>query len=154
MQIWKTVVVISCLLSCYFYSFLTIFGIREMQESILGYEKGMGEALRITDLVFFILFSIDIILKFITEYTPTGEIIPCREIEQITMTYLQTKFLLDIIPWFPFHYIIDFYSNHYLKWLFIIKVIRIIEVFNIFNVTKIMKLVRSYFEKRTQYIIH
>lgn len=105
------------------------------------------------DYVFFTLFSVNILIKFMTEFIPTGETVPCREIELIVRRYLSSGFFIDFIAWFPFHYMLDFEKTHNLKWLFIIKVIRILEAFEIFNVPKIMKFVRKLFEMRTQYLI-
>lgn len=57
--IWRAIHTISCLLSCYFYVYLSAFGLH-----------AFGDDGRILDFVFEGIFVISMILEFLTAYKP------------------------------------------------------------------------------------
>lgn len=72
-QIWYFLFLVSCLTSGYFYGWIALFGIEEddrhFKTAIYVYES---------------IFSIWIVINFLTEYIPEGEVIPVRNLTAIS----------------------------------------------------------------------
>ena len=102
------------------------------------------------DYTFFSIFSIDILVNFLTEYKDVGETQPCRDLSKIAIHYFNSGFFLDFVSWLPIHYMPFFFNNHRQnKWILAIKAIRIYKAFKLFDILHIMKYVRSYYYDRT-----
>ena len=106
------------------------------------------------DYIFFSIFTIDIAVNFLTEYRDVGETQPIRQFEKIAQRYIQGEFLLDLVAWFPIHYIIDRKDIFRLSWIFLLKLVRFYKAIKLLNVSKIMKFVRKILAQRTQDIIN
>ena len=94
-QVWHFLFVFSCLTSGYFYGWIALFGI-ETEENHYKYIY-----------IYESIFSIWIVINFITEYIPEGEVIPVRNLGKISHLYLNTTFWRDFIPTIP----ITFFLN-------------------------------------------
>ena len=79
MSFWKPLIPIACLLSSHFYAYASFFGLKWHKD-----DTSMGSLNWVTDYVLFAIFTIDIIVNFITEYCDVGEIEPCRDLEKIS----------------------------------------------------------------------
>lgn len=55
------------------------------------------------DLFFTVLFTFDIFISFLTDYTPKGSSIPIRDFGMIAKNYFDGTFRFDIITTFPFY---------------------------------------------------
>lgn len=140
---WKVLIGLSCLLSSYFYSFLALFGIHQSNSIETKFVKSF-------DHFFFVLFLIDMISKFITEFTIPGQQTTCRNLDKIAIRYLKGCFLIDLVALIPFHYFLNFDEDHKIKRLLLIKVIRFYHIQHLFDVTKMMNFVKRCLIKRSQ----
>jgi len=132
---WNVVDMLCCIVSCYVYGWMALFGIYEAD----GKENRFAI---VGDVIFFIIFTITIIVNFITDYTPQGETQPVRNLEKIAKRYLRGNFMYDFVAWFPFHWLLDMSyktGNHRRNTIFLIKIIRLRKVSSIFNVSFFME---------------
>ena len=75
--IWKCIDIFCCLMSGYFYAWIGCFGIKDDQKWL----KDVNLALEV-------IFTISILLRFITDYIPLGETTPVKNISLISEKYL------------------------------------------------------------------
>jgi len=92
------------------------------------------------DHMFFAIFTISIVINFLTEFTESGETQPNRNLKHIALRYIHSNFLIDILAWVPFHYFVSI-DNKFIRWAFLIKIIRIVEGIQLIDVSKMMKFV-------------
>lgn len=79
---------------------------------------------------FELIFVIEMILGFITIYFDKNNI-PVRDVKLISMRYLKSGFLQDLIPLIPFNFMIHFRGSRY---LFLLKSFRLIQAYEILDV--------------------
>lgn len=91
--------VITSISSSYFYTFILIVEQNALSNSEL------------TILIVFDIYYLTCILKkFLTEFTPVGEIAPVRDLFKIAHHYLYNDFLIDFILWLPLNFIAENYN--------------------------------------------
>lgn len=150
MIIWQAFYLFTCIASSYFYAYSAAFGFGSVDHG-LGNDDDYHRWMIDLDHACFSIFTVDIIINFLTEFVPVGDQVPCRNLEDIVKRYLQNSFIFHFLTWFPFHYIINFDQIHGLKWLFLIKIFRLYEAFTEFDVSKIMKFVNKKVMKWTEW---
>ena len=143
---YKICVTILCLVSSYFYGFL----------SMNNYNKPPDLSYRHTNIVMIIMFEtvflIDLILSFLVDYTEEDQPEkPVRDLGKIAMNYLRTGFLLDIITLIPLNFL-NLYRRRNVLFL-IIKMLRIHKGFALFDVPRIMTVVKKGYQSKMEYII-
>lgn len=139
--IWNFIEVICCVLSSYMYAYMAAFGIRNSDLTI-------NSDLRVTDIFFFIVFTISIIMNFLRDFVPEGETQACKDLRKIAIRYLHGQFLLDLIAWVPFQFILDFNEHPLLNSLYAIKIVRLRNGLQYLNISYLMghvKRVQKYF---------
>lgn len=92
-----------------------------------------------------VVFFVQMLLKFITEYKPEGDLSPpIRDLQIIATTYLKGTFIYDFIPIFPFAEVLK-YENGYERLFYLIKIIRIGKGLGIFTTSNIMSIFKNYY---------
>ena len=81
---------IASILSSYFYSWLACYGNHFDTKSISLYV-----------LLVEVFFLVNMIVKFLTDYTEEGEKFPVRDLLKIMKRYLKNGFMIDLIPLIP-----------------------------------------------------
>lgn len=71
-----------------------------------GHINNDNIALYYISVFFETVFSISIIMRFLTDFIPPGETLPVRDFEKIYTRYLQEGFLFDFIPWIPINFVL------------------------------------------------
>ena len=136
LYVWKAIFMISCLTSSYFYAYVAAF-----------YHPDEGWWLR-TELIYELIFLVDIGVNVITEYYEEGAPNPTRDISSIIIRYLKSTFILDLIPIIPLMHmnfeIENFSSRHF----YVLKCIRIYKSQDLFNVQKIYAKLKNFMNKR------
>lgn len=106
-----------------------------------NHDGSYSKVLNTCDHVFFGIFTISIIVNFLTEFTESGESQPTRSLNKIARKYVYSNFLFDMLAWIPLHYFVSL-ENKYIRWAFLIKLIRIIDGIKLIDVSKMMKFVQ------------
>ena len=75
-KVWSAIYLMTCFTSPYFYAWMALF----------GHEKGQ-KAPFVTSIIFETIFATNILVNFITDYIPDGEIIPERDLAKIADRY-------------------------------------------------------------------
>jgi hypothetical protein len=65
------------------------------------------------------------LIQFLVEYTPPGQLVPVKDISLISMRYLRGEFLKDFIPIIPLQLLT--LNNGDERLFFIIKIMRLIK---------------------------
>lgn len=127
---------ISCLTSSYFYAYVAAFYHPD--------EYWWSDA----ELIYEIIFVVDMGVNFITEYVEIGCHTPVRDLGKIALRYVKGYFLLDLIPLLPTPHmnfeIRNFSSRHF----YILKILRIIQAQELFNVQIIYAKLKNFMHKR------
>ena len=77
---------------------------------------------------FDVIFFIDIVRNFLTEYTKDGETVPCRDLKKIAVRYIKNGFKMDLICWIPFWELgVDDKVYEFSRILFFLKCMRVLE---------------------------
>ena len=86
--------------------------------------------------VYDLIFLLDIVRTFLTEFTKDGETVPCRDLMKIAVRYLDSDFKMDFICWLPFWELgVNFKVHKFARVLFIVKCYRIFKAMRIFDVS-------------------
>lgn len=142
LEFWSFLNIFSCLTSSYFYAYISAFGVPEV-----------GSVLSVIVFTYEIIFFIKMMLCFITEYKPEGDLAePVRDIQEISMIYLKGHFIYDFIPILPLGEAIKF-QNGYERLFYLIKIIRIGKGLVIFTTSNIMSVFKNYYQKKVKHII-
>ena len=131
-KVWAALYLFSCFTSPYFYAWVALF----------GHEKGESGYL-ITSIIFETIFATNILVNFLTEYVPDGEIVPERDIAKIADRYFHTDFLMEFIPTFPLTFIFNNTHEKYWRLFYLIKVIRIVKGIEIYDVQMMMDFLKE-----------
>lgn len=126
-NIWKSIDIISCIISSYIYAYMAAFG-----------ESSLSESAYILYILFEAVFVISIIKNFTTEYKSDGMSKPIRDIKKIAIRYLNTGFIIDLLMVIPFAYIFGGEAVRNAKLCYFIKCYRLVRGFKIFNVSDII----------------
>lgn len=135
---WNVIDLICSIISSYLYGWMAVFGQIEADGT-------KNYFVIYADYTFFVIFSITILITFVTDYKPQGETQSVKNLEKIAKRYLKDKFIYDFIAIIPFHWLHDMSyesGNHRWNTLFLIKIIRMRKVNEIFNVQQFMKEVK------------
>ena len=87
--------------------------------------------------MFEIIFITSIIVRFLSEYTPEGEVNPVRSFKKIASRYFKGRFAVDLLMVIPFYYILNDQIEE-AKLFFFLKAYRIVQGLKTFNVAQIM----------------
>jgi len=136
---WKLFHIICCVLSSYLYAYIAGGGDD-------GIEKTTDYPFVMTSF-FETVFTISILLNFVTAYTPEGSSHLITSHGKICRRYLEQGFLLDFFTWVPFVFFFNNSRNYYYRMFYLIKIIRIMEGLKIFDVGEMMDIVK---ERTTQ----
>ena len=89
-------------------------------------------------IIFESIFGINILVNFLTDFVPDGEVFPERDLTKIAERYLQTEFVNDFVPTFPFTFFFDNSQEKYWRLFYLIKIIRLIKGIEIYDVQLMM----------------
>ena len=123
---------LASVLSSYFYSWLTCYGDHYEYETV--------------DLVVIIIeifFLVNMLVKFITDYTEEGEKFPVKDWIKIAKRYLKNGFITDLIPIIPLQWMFS-HGKFKVKILYMPKIIRFIGGFEIFDIRYLNKMVKQH----------
>jgi hypothetical protein len=96
--------------------------------------------------VFEFLFLVDMITKFILDYTDEINNTQIRDLSTISLRYLKSQFIWDLLPLIPFNWVLHF---QYSRLFYLVKVIRLIETFALLTDNKgFMNIIKKFFESR------
>ena len=126
----KMTQIICCLLSSYYYAWLSCFGFTVNDPLSHFWIHIFFEG----------IFLIAIGLNFITEYSnlgPDGETKPVRDLGKIASNYMKGDFWPEFIVWIPLYAMI-WDLHEYSKLINIIKLYRIKKGYEVFDVAKIL----------------
>ena len=88
---WEVFDLINCIISSYLYIWLAAFD--ESESSIFGYMTIFFES----------CFTLSVLKRFITDYTPEGEHSPVRELNKISKRYINSsRFVINLVTLMPF----------------------------------------------------
>lgn len=138
-QFWDVLDTAASLLSVYIYAWIACFGIAEGSPGLIY-----------ISILFEVIFSLSIILRFITDYTPAGETQPEREFTKIYTRYLKSDFLIDFIACIPLNFIYGASRDHHYRIFYSIKLLRMIKGFKVFNVPLFMNKIKKVVEDRNK----
>ena len=110
--------------------------------ALFGHEKGQQAPL-VTSIIFETIFATNILVNFITDYIPDGEIIPERDLAKIADRYWHTDFLADLLPTFPFTFVFDNSHSKYWRLFYLIKIIRLVKGIEIYDVQLMMDFLKE-----------
>ena len=110
---WTSFDILCCLVSSYIYIWLCAFG------DDVNSDTGL-----FLQIFFEVIFSISMVLKFLTDYIPHGETKPERDLFKLSQRYLYGQFILDLIPLLPLTLLFRGH-HHKFKLLFLLKLIRL-----------------------------
>lgn len=79
--IWRIINALACVISSYLYAYLACFGFDDVEFD--EHDNYHAKFLRNADMIFFIIFSLTIVINCLTEYHPLGETQACRDIKKI-----------------------------------------------------------------------
>ena len=127
LKIWLVLDTSCCLISSYAYAFLAHFGNTTPASGPTKFPE-----------CFEIIFTISIILRFITSYVPEGNIIPVTSHYLIFQNYKNTDLMRDLITWFPIVFLLDTTKGKFFRLFFLVKVLRITKALAKFDVMYIM----------------
>uniref|UniRef100_A0A7S3FW38 Cyclic nucleotide-binding domain-containing protein n=1 Tax=Strombidium rassoulzadegani TaxID=1082188 RepID=A0A7S3FW38_9SPIT len=139
-QAWKIVVVMICIFSSYMYALIAAFGIPEK-----------GSTMSNLDIIFEVIFSLDIIVQFLLEFKPEDQYNKVRDLTEIAKRYLKTRFIWDIIPLIPFKTF--FAEAPQSKLSYVVKIIRIMKGYHLLSPNTFMRQVKMVFNSRLERII-
>ena len=109
--IWKPMEVTACMLSSYWYGYLSVFG-------------GQYEEIHIASIIFEVAFLFGMCINLMKQYVPDGEITPVKDLTQTSMRYIKKgSFLADLICIFPFPFIFAGSNDSHLWYM--IKIYRV-----------------------------
>jgi len=129
------------LTSSYFYAYIAAFGVPKTNSNLFY-----------TNLFYEGIFSLQILLEFITDYRPQGTFSkPVRDLSKISSRYLKGGFIYDFIPLIPLDNIIKI--GGYERLFYLIKLMRFGKGIGIFKSQNIMKIIKSIFQNRLENII-
>jgi hypothetical protein len=146
---WNVIDLICSIISSYVYGWMAVFG-------TISADGEPNYAVIYLDYTFFIIFTITILITFITDYTPQGENTSVKNLEKIAKRYLGDKFIYDFIAIIPFHWLMDMShknGNHRWNTLFLIKVIRMRKISDVFNIQMFMNEVKQISYSRLERMI-
>lgn len=131
--VWRVIHTLACLVSCYFYAWVTAFGVPERNTSA-----------EYVDISFQCLFLLSLLLEFITAYRPQSGDKEVRDFSLIGYRYLYGNFVPDLIPLVPMHWWIRF-DNGNEKYFMLIKIVRLWRGLSLFRVRNIKDVIKNYF---------
>lgn len=130
-QCEQVIISLTALASCYIYMYLACFGADDKYLYIII------EA----------MFAVDMFITFFVEVPIDNRME--REINQITVNYIKTDFLFDLVPLLPLE-LFDFQES---KLFFLLKLIRIRKGNGILSVNKIICAVKKYYQQKSQKLV-
>lgn len=99
-------------------------------------------------------FLISMMLNFLTDYIPDGSNIPVRDIQSISIRYIKSGFIFDIIPLLPIgDIIIDVNSNPDYKLFFLLKQFRIMKSIKLLDITFVIQQLKERSKQKLQKFI-
>jgi len=101
-----------------------------------------------------LMFGLEIVFNFLTDYKNDGEIVPVRSLPKIVNRYLKGKFLQDLIPTLPLPFLFKDVIPLHFHLFYLLKILRIVKVLDVLNVPIIMKMIKDQKSKRIQVKIH
>jgi hypothetical protein len=134
--VWSWLYLLCCLTSAYVYGFLAAF-----------FDGNSDGTLYSLQIIYESIFSVNIVLRFFTEYTPEGSPNPERDLSKIASRYLRNEFFLEFITVIPFQ-LLPF--GGFERLFFLIKIFRLLIGFKVFNVSQIMLKIQTILRERIQ----
>ena len=131
-ELYNTFISFLCLVSTYTYMYVATFrnGIKMWNEPLY---------------VFFeVNFAIHMLLQFFKSYFAYGQDSMQKEVKsisQIGMNYLQTFFIIDLIPLIPLQYL-DLPNNRE-KICYMVKIIRLEKGFRLLDVSRFLRVIKK-----------
>ena len=115
---WRVILLSSSIASPYYYAWVAFEGYETTPIPIILFE---------------LIFAIDILREFLTEFTPEGETIRVRNLGRIATHYIEGDFYFDMIPTFPITFFLNNSKAEIWRLFYLIKVIRVATAFEIYN---------------------
>jgi len=97
------------------------------------------------EIAFESIFAVDMITKFLLEYTDDFNNHLIRDLSMISMRYLKSGFIFDLLPLIPINWVLHFKYSHI---FYIIKVIRLLDTFELLDTSRFMSHVKKFYESR------
>ena len=116
--VWRIILLSSSIASPYYYAWVAYEGYENTPTAIWLFE---------------LVFAMDILREFLTEFVPDGETIPVRNLRRIAARYIERDFYFDMIPTFPITFFFDNRKAEIWRLFYLIKVIRVATAFEIYN---------------------
>ena len=93
-----------------------------------------------------LIFVISIIIRFLTDFIPQGDIRPVKELGKISDKYLKESFWREFIPTIPVTFIFEVHHDSFWRILFLIKIIRLYNCYNAFSIADAMKMIKRFIQ--------
>ena len=139
-QVWNCIDIFCCLMSGYVYAWIGCFGI-----------KKDVYILSLINITLEVIFTLSIIIRFLTDYVPLGENTPVKDIFLIGERYINTGFMLDFIPWIPITFFVDAANpDKFYRLFFFVKICRMVKGIKVFSVPILMQKTKKIMQERTQ----
>lgn len=143
---FKFLVTFNCLISSYLYVYLAAF---RLVDSTLQDDPNI--LLFSLVLVFEMLFTLDIIAKFMLTYENPETRVKVVDLGTISKNYFFNKFLWDFIPLMPLQ-IFKMYRNRNTLF-YLIKLIRLYQGFKILDIPKLMGIIKKLYRDHSEEMI-
>jgi hypothetical protein len=128
-----------CIISSYIYAYITAFRIPKP-----------GSSMAILDIVFDIIFAMDMCVQFLLEFKPEDQYNKVRDLTEIAKRYIKGQFAIDVIALIPFS---SFFNGQQRKLWYIIKIVRIQKGYHLLSSNTFMRQVKMLFSKNLERII-
>lgn len=138
-KVWAAIYLFSCFTSPYFYAWV----------ALNGFEREERFYTSIT-IFFESVFAINIMLSFLTDFVPDGELVPERDLGKIADRYWHDGFMQEFIPTFPLTFLVDNSEHKFWRLIYLIKIIRLIKGIEIYDVQLMVDYLK---EKNTQRVM-
>ena len=128
-----------CLISSYAYAWIAYF----------GNDSEFDGPFKIT-LAFEIIFTISIMLKFVTTFVEEGETMPETNHGLIYQNYKENGGMnSDIVAWLPIVFFLDCSKARFFRILYLLKTIRIFKALDKFDIPVIMGYIKVFTKAKT-----
>lgn len=104
------------------------------------------------DLIYTIIFSIDVVIQFFVEKSDTTSIEVQRNFFKVALIYIKSSFIFDVIAIFPFYH---FFKNSFkfCRLMYFIKLIRLYRGLQLLNIRVFMNHIKQFTYSRLEKII-
>eukprot|EP00347_Sterkiella_histriomuscorum_P018178 403346494 len=98
-----------------------------------------------------VLFGVDIILNFFTEYISEEDFYPVRDHKKIAIRYFKRSFIFDMLSVIPFRYFINDSETRQLFTLF--KILRLPKLFLLLDSRNFKQIVKTYYDGKLNRVL-